>query len=179
MVKVFLSVSHLLNPVCPATGLVIKGCRLWDLYFSRVSGYIQRLRLCDSFLHGSCNDIQRAFHALYPVFAWSHAEDQRCPRGGHTQKVLRTFLIRLSISFALPKRNGRKKRAPLRGACRANSSHRLLAGCCGRPSWVCFQRTIKGFFLSFIFYWVTWFFLKLTWVIILCIKIYIDVGAVN
>jgi hypothetical protein len=36
----------------------------------------------------------------------------------NTQKVLRTFLIRLSISFASPKRNGRKKRAPLRGACR-------------------------------------------------------------
>jgi|GEM_PF-2340727 len=33
--------------------------------------------------------LQRAFHALYPV---------------------------LSISFASPKRNGRKKRAPLRGA---------------------------------------------------------------
>jgi len=46
----------LLNPVCPATGLVGKGCRL-----------------CNPDLHGSCENIQRVFHTLYPVAAWCHA----------------------------------------------------------------------------------------------------------
>jgi len=74
--------------------------------------------LCNPVSHGSCNNF----------------------KGCSTP-----FTRFLSISFASPKRNGRKKRAPLsrRAALVGRIPRTGSAGCCGRPSWVRFQRTFE------------------------------------
>ena len=99
MVKVFFS---------PVTGLVVKG-----FAFEILSPSAHELGI-----------LQRAFHALYLVFAWCHAKHKRCSA---PFKSVCPFLLRRPKE--MDERKGRRcavlvARIPRTG----------FAGCCGRAS---------------------------------------------